>query len=142
MKVRGSLVTLSFTFPIRPRIKKTEKENEGATGSLGECHRQTSSCCMLPVTVCIFNFRSKPGTSKVPAHPLPLALFITPLPLPAPHPSQMRPAAPWLLQSRSFFIQTEPTPNPNSLKFLPGRQVLPPDHGTGAYFTPGDAGNR
>ncbi|CAM9829616.1 unnamed protein product, partial [Hapterophycus canaliculatus] len=37
-----------------------------------------------------------------------------------------------------FFIQTEPTPNPNSLKFLPGRPVLPTDHGTGVFFTPGD----
>ncbi|CAM9525224.1 unnamed protein product [Scytosiphon promiscuus] len=46
--------------------------------------------------------------------------------------------APWQLQSRSFFIQTEPTPNPNSLKFLPGRPVLPADHGTGVFFTPGD----
>jgi len=29
-----------------------------------------------------------------------------------------------LLQQRSMFIQTQDTPNPNSLKFLPGRDVL------------------
>ncbi|CAM9354611.1 unnamed protein product [Ectocarpus sp. 6 AP-2014] len=50
-----------------------------------------------------------------------------------------RSRSPWLSQqSRSFFIQTEPTPNPNSLKFLPGRPVLPAEHGTGVYFTPDD----
>ncbi|CAM9873945.1 unnamed protein product [Ectocarpus sp. 12 AP-2014] len=55
-----------------------------------------------------------------------------------PRPRTAHPA-PWLSQqSRSFFIQTEPTPNPNSLKFLPGRPVLPAEHGTGVYFTPDD----
>ncbi|CAM9156985.1 unnamed protein product [Chrysoparadoxa australica] len=39
---------------------------------------------------------------------------------------------------RSFFIQTEDTPNPDSLKFLPGREVLPETHGSGMYFTRGD----
>ncbi|KAK6528419.1 hypothetical protein TWF281_009660 [Arthrobotrys megalospora] len=32
---------------------------------------------------------------------------------------------PVLLQSRSLFIQTEPTPNPDALKFIPGLPVLP-----------------
>jgi Fe-S cluster biogenesis protein NfuA len=40
--------------------------------------------------------------------------------------------------SRSFFIQTEATPNPNSLKFLPGRTILPEQNGSGMYFTRGD----
>src|SRR5712671_97964 len=31
-------------------------------------------------------------------------------------------------KERAMFIQTEPTPNPAALKFLPGRAVLP--HGT------------
>jgi len=31
---------------------------------------------------------------------------------------------PWTPIMRSMFIQTEPTPNPDSLKFLPGKQVL------------------
>lgn len=35
---------------------------------------------------------------------------------------------------RSLFIQTESTPNPASLKFLPGEEVLPEEHGTGANF--------
>lgn len=33
--------------------------------------------------------------------------------------------------SRTFLITTENTPNPHSLKFLPGREVLPESHGTG-----------
>jgi Fe-S cluster biogenesis protein NfuA len=37
--------------------------------------------------------------------------------------------------SRSMFIQTETTPNPSSLKFLPGRDVLPEEHGTGVNFS-------
>lgn len=42
--------------------------------------------------------------------------------------------------SRSMFIQTETTPNPSSLKFLPGQTVLPEEHGTGVNFaTPMDA---
>ncbi|CAM9129160.1 unnamed protein product [Phaeothamnion confervicola] len=39
---------------------------------------------------------------------------------------------------RSMFIQTETTPNPNSLKFMPGQLVLPESHGSGMYFTKGD----
>lgn len=35
---------------------------------------------------------------------------------------------------RSIFINTESTPNPNSLKFLPGREVLPEEFGTGRGF--------
>jgi NFU1 iron-sulfur cluster scaffold homolog, mitochondrial len=38
---------------------------------------------------------------------------------------------------RSMFIQTEPTPNPQSLKFLPGREVLDERFSTGVDFTPG-----
>ncbi|KAF3910616.1 hypothetical protein ABW21_db0204077 [Orbilia brochopaga] len=37
----------------------------------------------------------------------------------------LRPAAPFL-QRRTLFIQTEPTPNPDALKFIPGLAVLPP----------------
>ena len=36
-----------------------------------------------------------------------------------------------------MFIQTEPTPNPETLKFLPGKPVL--DHGTADYRSAGDA---
>ena len=35
---------------------------------------------------------------------------------------------------RSLFIDTETTPNPQSMKFLPGREVLPESSGTGMYF--------
>lgn len=35
-------------------------------------------------------------------------------------------------QKRTMFIQTEPTPNPESMKFLPGRQVLDNNDGEGA----------
>ncbi|KAG6622171.1 iron-sulfur cluster scaffold protein nfu-like protein [Phytophthora cinnamomi] len=38
---------------------------------------------------------------------------------------------------RSMFIQTEPTPNPLSVKFLPGRAVLDERFTTGVDFTPG-----
>jgi len=38
--------------------------------------------------------------------------------------SQLQRTSPQLLQARSMFIQTQETPNPNSLKFLPGKQVL------------------
>ncbi len=44
-------------------------------------------------------------------------------------------AAPHRLFARSMFIQTETTPNPQSLKFLPGREVLPEEHGTGVNFS-------
>ena len=51
-------------------------------------------------------------------------------------PALVRPraGAPPIAQSlcrRSMFIQTETTPNPASLKFLPNRPVLSEDHGTG-----------
>ena len=42
------------------------------------------------------------------------------------------------VQSRSLFIQTEKTPNPDSLKFLPGRPVLPQEHGSGVFLVKGD----
>lgn len=41
--------------------------------------------------------------------------------------------------SRSIFIDTETTPNPQSMKFLPGREVLPESQGTGMYFQRGEA---
>ena len=40
----------------------------------------------------------------------------------------LRPATALRLARRTMFIQTEPTPNPDSLKFLPGKAVL--DSGT------------
>ena len=44
-----------------------------------------------------------------------------------------------LLQSRrTVFINTETTPNPHSMKFLPGQEVLPEEYGTGMYFQRGD----
>ena len=46
-----------------------------------------------------------------------------------------RQAATSRLFTRSMFIQTETTPNPQSLKFLPGRDVLPTEHGTGVNFS-------
>jgi len=39
---------------------------------------------------------------------------------------------------RSMFIQTEQTPNPKSLKFLPGTSVLPAEFGIGMDFRKGD----
>ncbi len=39
-----------------------------------------------------------------------------------------------LTARRSLFINTESTPNPQSYKFLPGREVLPEVHGTGIHF--------
>lgn len=41
-------------------------------------------------------------------------------------------------QRRTLFIQTEETPNPESLKFLPGRAVLDNPDGTGFYATAQD----
>ncbi|DAZ92582.1 TPA: hypothetical protein N0F65_012812 [Lagenidium giganteum] len=38
---------------------------------------------------------------------------------------------------RTMFIQTEATPNPQSLKFLPGKEVLDERFTTGVDFTPG-----
>lgn len=44
-----------------------------------------------------------------------------------------------MLQSRrTVFINTETTPNPQSMKFLPGQEVLPEAYGTGMYFQRGD----
>jgi NFU1 iron-sulfur cluster scaffold homolog, mitochondrial len=40
--------------------------------------------------------------------------------------------------ARSIFIQTETTPNPETLKFLPGREVLGATFGTGVFFQKGD----
>lgn len=37
-----------------------------------------------------------------------------------------------------MFIQTEKTPNPSSLKFLPGVEVLPERYGSGMFFEKGD----
>ncbi|KAK4202550.1 scaffold protein Nfu/NifU N terminal-domain-containing protein [Triangularia verruculosa] len=39
---------------------------------------------------------------------------------------QWRPTTTTTQTKRTIFIQTEPTPNPNSLKFLPNHPVLPP----------------
>lgn len=35
---------------------------------------------------------------------------------------------------RGLFIQTEKTPNPDAVKFLPGISVLPPEHGSGLFL--------
>ncbi|XP_026178452.1 NFU1 iron-sulfur cluster scaffold homolog, mitochondrial [Mastacembelus armatus] len=43
----------------------------------------------------------------------------------------------WLVPGRSMFVQTQDTPNPNSLKFLPGRTVL--ESGTMNFAGPRDA---
>ena len=39
-----------------------------------------------------------------------------------------------IIESRSIFIETESTPNPHSMKFVPGQEILPPTYGTGMYF--------
>ena len=36
--------------------------------------------------------------------------------------------------ARNIFINTESTPNPNSIKFLPGKEVLPESYGSGREF--------
>lgn len=41
-------------------------------------------------------------------------------------------------QRRGLFIQTEETPNPASLKFMPGQAVLPEEFGTSMDFRAGD----
>ncbi|KAM3576227.1 hypothetical protein VYU27_001935 [Nannochloropsis oceanica] len=41
-------------------------------------------------------------------------------------------------QRRTMFIQTESTPNPESLKYVPGEVVLDEKYGTGMYFRQGD----
>ncbi|XP_072244295.1 NFU1 iron-sulfur cluster scaffold homolog, mitochondrial [Leuresthes tenuis] len=43
----------------------------------------------------------------------------------------------WVVPGRSMFVQTQDTPNPNSLKFLPGRTVL--EEGTMNFTGPRDA---
>jgi len=42
----------------------------------------------------------------------------------------------YMIPSRSMFIQTEKTPNPASLKFIPGVTVLEEEYGSGMDFTP------
>jgi len=37
-------------------------------------------------------------------------------------------------------VNTETTPNPQSMKFLPGQEILPESFGTGMYFQRGDMG--
>lgn len=44
---------------------------------------------------------------------------------------------PWIIPGRTMFVQTQDTPNPNSLKFLPGRTVL--DSGTMNFAGPREA---
>lgn len=39
---------------------------------------------------------------------------------------------------RSIFIDAVSTPNPHSMKFIPGREVLPEQFGTGLYYQKGD----
>ena len=39
-----------------------------------------------------------------------------------------------IVQSRSIFIDSESTPNPHSMKFMPGCEVLPEVAGTGMFF--------
>lgn len=39
---------------------------------------------------------------------------------------------------RSMFIQTEPTPNPDALKFIPGQPVMGPDSGTREFLAEAD----
>eukprot|EP01041_Mallomonas_annulata_P009369 gene9369-19431_t len=39
---------------------------------------------------------------------------------------------------RTIFINTETTPNPHSMKFLPGQVILPENFGTGMDFKKGD----
>merc|ERR1719232_87703 len=41
-------------------------------------------------------------------------------------------------QLRKLFIETEPTPNPESLKFVTGKPVLPEDFTNGFYVTLND----
>lgn len=43
----------------------------------------------------------------------------------------------WIIPGRTMFVQTQDTPNPNSLKFLPGRTIL--DSGTMNFAGPRDA---
>uniref|UniRef100_A0A8C7XYI9 NFU1 iron-sulfur cluster scaffold homolog, mitochondrial n=1 Tax=Oryzias sinensis TaxID=183150 RepID=A0A8C7XYI9_9TELE len=43
----------------------------------------------------------------------------------------------WVIPGRTMFVQTQDTPNPNSLKFLPGRTVL--EEGTMDFGGPRDA---
>uniref|UniRef100_A0A3Q1F009 NFU1 iron-sulfur cluster scaffold homolog, mitochondrial n=1 Tax=Acanthochromis polyacanthus TaxID=80966 RepID=A0A3Q1F009_9TELE len=43
----------------------------------------------------------------------------------------------WVLPGRTMFVQTQDTPNPNSMKFLPGRTVL--EMGTMNFAGPRDA---
>lgn len=47
-----------------------------------------------------------------------------------------------VIQRRRLFIDTETTPNPQSMKFLPGREVLPEQAGTGMYFQRADSSSQ
>lgn len=47
-------------------------------------------------------------------------------------------SVPVVYSRRSLFIQTEKTPNPSSLKFIPGAEVLPEKYGSGMFFQKGD----
>jgi len=49
--------------------------------------------------------------------------------------------SPFWVPSRSMFIKTQETPNPNSLKFYPGCQVLEKEKGTMDFPTPASAAN-
>ncbi|KAF7665643.1 hypothetical protein LDENG_00136090 [Lucifuga dentata] len=44
---------------------------------------------------------------------------------------------PWVFPARTMFVQTQETPNPNTLKFLPGRTIL--ESGTMNFAGPRDA---
>mmetsp|Transcript_10655 Transcript_10655/g.13832 ORF Transcript_10655/g.13832 Transcript_10655/m.13832 type:complete len:282 (+) Transcript_10655:114-959(+) len=50
---------------------------------------------------------------------------------------QIRPY-PATMMKRTMFIQTQDTPNPSSLKFLPNRDVLPENSSTGFYYQRSD----
>jgi NFU1 iron-sulfur cluster scaffold homolog, mitochondrial len=42
------------------------------------------------------------------------------------------------IAKRSIFIDTEATPNPQSMKFIPGQEVLPEEYGTGMFYQKGE----
>lgn len=58
------------------------------------------------------------------------------------NPSRLRPSSPHLFQRqqrRSMFVQTQTTPNPASLMFIPGEPVLPPGAGGVTFSSARDA---
>ncbi|KAE9151762.1 hypothetical protein PF006_g3982 [Phytophthora fragariae] len=74
--------------------------------------------------------RSAAATRYVHAQPVAGRALVAP---------QARASSPFLARGgalRSMFIQTEPTPNPQGVKFLPGRAVLDDRFTTGVDFTP------